>query len=101
MAAIFRSRSSAAEFNTDLPVVELAGVTRPQITAMPCVSTAIDSVACRLRSTNHERSTRSRGGYPQTLSSGKRMRSAPALLARRAYRSEEHTSELQSLRHLV
>ena len=37
------SRSSAAEFITDLPVSASAGVTRPQITAMPRVSAAICS----------------------------------------------------------
>ncbi len=37
MAAIFPSRSRAAEFKTDLPVAAFAGVTRPQMTAIPCV----------------------------------------------------------------
>src|ERR1039457_1309774 len=71
MAAIFPSRSSAAEFITDLPVAELAGVTRPQVTAMPWVATAIASAACRLRSTNHGRSTRSPRGIAANAQLGK------------------------------
>ena len=75
------SRNSAAEFITDFPVSASAGVTIPQMTAMPCVSEAILSTVSRLRATNDGRSTRSRGGYPQTASSGKRIRPAPAARA--------------------
>ena len=45
---IVPSMSSAAEFNTDLPVSACAGVTKPQMTAMPRVSAAICSAASRL-----------------------------------------------------
>src|ERR1019366_1953030 len=58
-----------------------ARVTSPQITAMPCLSAAIRSMVARQRATNDGLSTRSRGGYPQTASSGNRISPAPALRA--------------------
>ena len=60
--AVEQIRSSAAEFITGLPASACAGVTRPQIRAMPRVCPAI---ACRvswLRATKAGFSTKSRGG---------------------------------------
>jgi hypothetical protein len=54
--------SSAAEFITDLPVSAWAGVTNPQMTAIPRVSEAIRLAVSELPATNEARSTKSRGG---------------------------------------
>ncbi len=56
------SRSSAAEFITDFPVSDCAGVTRPQITAMPRVLSAMWEAARQFAWTKEGFSTRSRGG---------------------------------------
>ena len=57
-----REIGKVAEFIADLPVSASAGVTRPQMTAMPLVWAAICSAALRLCSTKEVRSTKSRGG---------------------------------------
>src|ERR1700756_3184025 len=82
MNVILPSVNRAAEFIADLPVSESAGVTKPQMTAIPVVADAMRSADSRFRVTNAGRSTKSRGGYPQTDNSGNRIKPAPADLAR-------------------